>query len=703
MVELAGQGYDVVRASISYTLTAGAEIEALTTTDHSGTAAINLTGNEFGSLATRQYLLGNDGNNILDGAGGADRMEGRLGNDTYFVDSANDLVVELAGQGADAVRTSVSYTLGAGVAVEELTTTNNTGTAAINLTGNEFAQTILGNDGANNVDGAGGADTMQGRLGDDQYFVDNAGDTLVELAGQGYDVVRTSLSYTLTAGAEIEAFTTTNHSGTSAIDLTGNAFGQYILGNDGANTIDGKAGADRLEGRLGDDQYFVDNAADVLVELTGQGYDIVRASANYTLTAGAEIEALTTTDHSGTTPINLTGNEFGDLSLRQYLLGNDGNNILDGAGGADRMEGRLGNDTYFVDNTGDLVVELAGQGFDAVRTSVSYSLGAGAGIEEFTTTNNAGTATIHLTGNEFGQFILGNDGNNNIDGAGGADTMQGRLGDDQYFVDNIGDLVIETAGQGYDIVRASASFTLTTGAEIEAFTTTNHSGTAAINLTGNEFGQYILGNDGNNNIDGKAGADRLEGRLGDDQYFVDNAGDMLAELAGQGYDIVRASTSITLTAGAEIEALTTTNHGGTAAIDLTGNEFAQTILGNEGANVINGGAGNDALTGGGGADAFLFNTALNQSTNVDTIMDFAVAVDQVRLEKGVFTGLTDGALAAGAFAHGTTAADADDRIIYDDPTGRLFFDADGAGGADAVQFAIVGKNLAISASDFFVV
>jgi Ca2+-binding RTX toxin-like protein len=439
---------------------------------------------------------------------------------------------------------------------------------------------------------------------------------LVELAGQGYDVVRTSLSYALTAGAEIEAFTTTDHSGTAAINLTGNEFGQYILGNDGDNILDGKAGADRLEGRFGDDQYFVDNAGDVLVERPHEGYDVVRASVSYTLTPGAAIEAITTTDHSGTDPINLTGNEFGDFAV-QYLLGNDGNNILDGANGVDRMEGRLGDDTYFVDNVGDMVVELAGQGYDAVRAGASYTLGPGAAIEELSTTDNTGRSPINLTGNEFDQFILGNDNNNNIDGAGGSDTMQGRLGDDQYFVDNAGDVVIELAEQGYDVVRASTSYTLTSGAEIEAFTTTSHTGTAAIDLTGNELKQFIQGNEGNN--------------------------------------------------------------------------------------ILNGGAGNDALTGGGGADQFLFNTALDGSNNVDALLDFTIGVDRIELENGVFVGLAEGALAPGAFAHGTVAADADDRIIYDDPSGRLFFDADGVGGVAAVEFAQVHDNLALSASDFHVV
>ena len=64
--------------------------------------------------------------------------------------------------------------------IEHLATTNASGTTAINLTGNEFAQTIEGNAGANIINGGGGADTMIGHGGNDDYYVDNAGDKVVE-------------------------------------------------------------------------------------------------------------------------------------------------------------------------------------------------------------------------------------------------------------------------------------------------------------------------------------------------------------------------------------------------------------------------------------------------------------------------------------------------------------------------------------------
>ena len=103
--------------------------------------------------------------------------------------------------------------------------------------------------------------------------------------------------------------------------------------------------------------------------------------------------------------------------------------------------------------------------------------------------------------------------------------------------------------------------------------------------------------------------------------------------------------------------LGTTSQTGTGAINLTGNELAQRINGNNGANVIKGnggndtisgfngndvlygGAGNDRLTGGAGNDSFVFNTALNTTTNVDTITDFNPIYDTIRLDNAVMSAL----------------------------------------------------------------
>jgi Ca2+-binding RTX toxin-like protein len=175
------------------------------------------------------------------------------------------------------------------------------------------------------------------------------------------------------------------------------------------------------------------------------------------------------------------------------------------------------------------------------------------------------------------------------------------------------------------------------------------------------------------------------------------------EAGGEGTDQVFANTDYTLGAFTFVETLSTTSTLGLANLNLTGNGLNNSVIGNAGSNAIKGMVGNDTLFGGGGADAFVFNTALNSATNVDTILDFSVADDEVVLASWIFTALAPGALSAGAFATGAAAAEADDRIVYNGATGALYYDADGIGGAAQIQFGAMASGLALTNLDFVVV
>jgi Ca2+-binding RTX toxin-like protein len=109
-------------------------------------------------------------------------------------------------------------------------------------------------------------------------------------------------------------------------------------------------------------------------------------------------------------------------------------------------------------------------------------------------------------------------------------------------------------------------------------------------------------------------------------YTVNSSSTLVIEGAGGvGQDVVLASVSYALASGSEIELLRTTNDNGKTSINLTGNEFAQTIFGNAGANIIEGKGGSDTLYGGKGNDTFVLSgDALASAANVDHIMDYSV-------------------------------------------------------------------------------
>ena len=388
------------------------------------------------------------------------------------------------------------------------------------------------------------------------------------------------------------------------------------------------------------------------------------------------------------------------LAGQDTLDGGAGHDVLLGGSGADDMTGGSGNDTIFVDDLSDLVFEAVNGGQDNVATAVSYALTAGAEVEVLSTTGHGGTANVFLVGNAFGQTIIGNAGNNYLDGGGGADNLQGLGGNDTIIVDG-NDTVIEAAGGGLDTVAAKENFTLTPGAEVETLITTNDSGTSAIALVGNAFSQAIAGNAGNNYLDGGGGADTLYGRGGNDTFIVDT-NDFIVETVGGGTDTVAASGHYQLNGGAEVEILSTTNNAGTGAIDLTGNEVGQSMAGNAGANRLDGRGGHDLLIGFGGTDSFAFTTALG-SGNIDTIADMVSGVDRILLDDAVFTGLAPGMLVDAAFRVGSSAQDADDRIIYNPVTGVLLFDADGSGASGALHFATLSGAPGLTSADFFVI
>lgn len=143
--------------------------------------------------------------------------------------------------------------------------------------------------------------------------------------------------------------------------------------------------------------------------------------------------------------------------------------------------------------------------------------------------------------------------------------------------------------------------------------------------------------------------------------------------------------------------------GKVGADKLIGGAGDDKVFGYAGNDMLNGGAGNDRLFGGTGKDTFVFDTKLG-STNIDTIEDFVLRDDRIWLDDDIFTKVGKvGDLSASAFHVGTKANDAADRIIYDKTTGKLWYDADGNGKGEAVQFAQLDKGLALTAAHFDII
>lgn len=567
----------------------------------------------FGDGSVEMPPLRAPGEDVVFGTTGADAMAAGAGDDRYFVNSLGDVVTERANGGVDLIYTSnTNVTLpdhvenltltmkghlsGKGNALDNVITGNIGNNTLKGFDGNDTLYGKDGNDsldgGAGNdlLDGGVGADTLAGGDGNDTYVVDNSGDKIADTSG--IDRVLSALDFTLASGLENLTLTGEARNG------TGNDGDNDILGNGIANVLRGAAGADVLDGAAGNDQLY-----------GGSGNDT--------------------------------------------LFGGTGIDRLDGGIGADRIEGGEGDDTYYVDDGGDKVLEwnLKGLGgLDTVFASVDYALGAN--VENLTLT---GGGDLTARGNGQANMLVGNGGDNALygdagndrlaggdgadllDGGTGADQMEGGDGNDTYYVDHLGDSVIEWyhGGEGgADKVFSSVSFTLGDNIECLTLTGTARDGTGntqANMIVGNDVGNTLRGLDGDDTLIGGRGSDRLEGGAGDDvlkgsggkdvldggagndTYIVDNAGDRIVELLLGGTDEVFASASFTL--AANVENLTLT---GSAHLAATGNAGANEIHGNAGNNVITGGAGNDLLWGGAGVDRFVF----GPGSGKDVIADF---------------------------------------------------------------------------------
>lgn len=350
--------------------------------------------------------------------------------------------------------------------------------------------------------------------------------------------------------------------------------------------------------------------------------------------------------------------------VMDIIRGNDADNSIYGMDGDDKLYGGYGNDTVYGGNGNDYM-----EGNDGNDT-----LDGGLGYDEM----YGGDGNDTLRGGADDDHLEGSGGNDVLDGGTGADYMEGGSGGDDYYVDTLGDVVFEyddgTVGNN-DVVRTASEWAtyyrvMNAGAKTDRVLSTvdytlgdNVEGLKLIgagnqNGTGNSENNTIIGNGANNVLKGMDGSDYIT--------------------AGGGSD---------------------------------------TLEGGNGDDWLDGGYGRDILTGGAGNDAFVFGVGFAQTApgrgaswsyinaSSDIVRDFVHAEDVIVLSHTGFAALNAGArLNASAFTLGTGAANQDTRVIYDQNTGKLWYDADGTGrGFDKVLIATFENKAAIDINDFLLV
>lgn len=392
--------------------------------------------------AGNDLLLGGEGDDRLHGDEGDDVLEGGAGKDTLFGGQGNDIL--RGGEGDDQLW---------GEDGDDL------------LEGGAGDDTLYGGAGNDTLDGGVGADWMAGGAGDDPYIVDNAGDKVVEAAGEGVDTVHASVSYTLDDNVEHA-----RAMGAGNVDLTGNALDNTLYAGAGDNVLDGGAGVDTVS--------YLHATSGVTVSLAVQGPQA---------TVGSGADTLRNVE-------NLIGSHYNDT-----LTGDDGANVLDGGLGADALAGGLGDDTYIVDNAGDVVIEAAGAGTDRVLSYVS----------DYTLTDHVENLYLMLqgaangTGNALDNVIHAGAGDNVIDGGAGGDTV--------HYGNAAGRVTVDLSVAGPQQTGGSGNDTLL---NIEHLIGSRYDDV----LTGNAGANTLEGGDGNDTLRGGGGNDHLIGGAGSDTY-----------------------------------------------------------------------------------------------------------------------------------------------------------------------------------------
>jgi Ca2+-binding RTX toxin-like protein len=434
-------GVDLVLSSVTFDAS-GTDQDGIENVILTGTGAINATGNALNNIlvgnSASNVLIGNAGDDTLDGGAGADTMNGGVGSDTYYVDNLSDVVIDRATDtGTDLVFSSVSFNA-SGTDQDGIENITLIGTANINATGNALNNVLVGNSGNNVLRGGNGTDTLTGGAGADIFFYD-----IFDASAAQWDV---ATDFSFADGDRIQ-FGETGPASFSAAsrwliraDSSNNAIlATTFNGLQQRLTLNGIA-----RGDLDANDFIFDTSTTPRIINGGDNVDMIFGGLGNDIITGGN-------------GINMLIGDAGD----DILTGGNDNDALDGGTGADVMTGGFGDDTYYVDNVGDVINEsVANQGRDRIYATISWNMGgSAAGVE------NAylfGTGNLTLTGNDLDNLLSGNSGNNVLNGGNGNDTLYGNdgndtliggAGNDTLFGGNGADVFVFDAGSGRDSIR----------------------------------------------------------------------------------------------------------------------------------------------------------------------------------------------------------------------------------------------------------
>ncbi|MHC5597767.1 MAG: beta strand repeat-containing protein [Nostoc sp.] len=670
-------------------------------------------------------IIGGAGNDILTGVNGNDILTGGAGNDEFVYninigfssnfDIGTDIITDFGGigKGSNPSATVIASLdtlqfIGSGFTAQNLQLTQNGNNSEITFENVANTKVILQNFKLENLDNLP-ANSSRLAIGnilfDGQTSITDSFDVFDAKSTQTSLFNRNTVTFLNDLDNNITGFDNSN---------------DVINGQGGDDIIDGKSGNDLLRGGVGNDTLDGGTGNDTLDG--GTGNDLLRGGVgNDTLDGGTGNNTL----DGGTgddTLKNASGSKGDNL-----LSGGDGNDSLDISGSYDRYYGGSFSDSRSEGNN-TLNGGTGNDGLNA-RGSKGDNLLSGGDGNDF----------LDISGRkDFSNYIVSYDsrskGNNTLNGGAGDDTLYagGSMGDNLLFGGDGNDLLdISGDEDGYSYseyrdFRSEGNNTLNGGAGND---TLNAGGSMGDNLLsggdGNDFldisgysssQYYDSRSKGNNTLNGGVGNDTLNagGSTGDNLLSGGDGNDSLdisGSYSSEYSSDYRSLGNNTLNGGAGDDTL---NASGSTGDNLLsggdGNDYIfassasgnNTLSGGNGNDILTGGKGNDTLYGGAGTDTFAFNS---YNEGVDSLYDFNATNELIQVSAtGFGGGLLTPSLSANQFTLGTSATTSNQRFIYDNSTGGLYFDQDGsAAGFTQVKFAQLSAGLSLTENNFVVV